>query len=112
MVTAVSLPIDRELAFDSVDRGCVLKALLSFAVKKHLVAWFVYFLQGSTARALVIGALSEDVILPRGVPRGSVLEPLLFIVAVDSLSRCLTLSLRCGMVSLRNTLPSCARVLI
>ncbi|KAG8339634.1 hypothetical protein TRVL_09537 [Trypanosoma vivax] len=32
-------------AFDSVDHGCVVKALLSFGVEKHLVAWLAGFLQ-------------------------------------------------------------------
>ncbi|KAH8607021.1 putative Reverse transcriptase (RNA dependent DNA polymerase) [Trypanosoma vivax] len=32
-------------AFDSVDRGCVVKELLSFGVGRHLVAWLAGFLQ-------------------------------------------------------------------
>ncbi|CCD19830.1 reverse transcriptase (RNA-dependent DNA polymerase), putative [Trypanosoma vivax Y486] len=79
--------IDYAHAFDFVDRGCIVKELLSFGVEKHLVAWIVGFLQGRAAQVRVNDTLSEDMRLNCGVPQGSVLGPLLFIVAVDSLSK-------------------------
>ncbi|CCD19434.1 hypothetical protein, conserved, partial [Trypanosoma vivax Y486] len=74
-------------AFDSVDHGCVVKALLSFGVEKHLVAWIACFLKERTAQVRVNNMLSEDIGLTCGVPQGSVLGPLPFIFTVDSLSR-------------------------
>ncbi|KAH8619620.1 putative Reverse transcriptase (RNA dependent DNA polymerase) [Trypanosoma vivax] len=79
--------IDHALAFNSVDRGRIVKELLSFGVEKHLVAWIARFLQESTAQAGVNNVLSEKIDLTCGVPQGSVLGPLLFIVTVDSLSK-------------------------
>ncbi|KAG8338859.1 putative retrotransposon hot spot protein [Trypanosoma vivax] len=79
--------IDCARAFDSAGHGCIVKALLSFVVEKHLVAWIACFLKGRTAQARVNNMLSEDISLTCGVPHGSVLGPLLFIVTVDSLSR-------------------------
>ncbi|KAG8339125.1 hypothetical protein TRVL_10047 [Trypanosoma vivax] len=79
--------IDYARAFDSVDHGCIVRRLLSFGVEKHLVAWIVGFLQGRTAQVRVNNALSEDMCLTCGVPKGSVLLPLPFIVTVDSLSK-------------------------
>ncbi|KAH8616053.1 putative Reverse transcriptase (RNA dependent DNA polymerase) [Trypanosoma vivax] len=79
--------IDYERAFDSVDHGCIVNGLLSFGVERHLVAWIAGFLQESTARVSVNNVLSEDISLTCGVPQGSVLGPLLFIVTVDSLSK-------------------------
>ncbi|KAH8606934.1 putative Reverse transcriptase (RNA dependent DNA polymerase) [Trypanosoma vivax] len=78
---------DYALAFDSVDHGCIVKELLSFGVAKHLVACLAGFLQERTAQAMVNNVLSEDIGLTCGVPQGSVLGPLLFIVTVDSLSK-------------------------
>ncbi|CCD15172.1 unnamed protein product [Trypanosoma congolense IL3000] len=79
--------IDYARASDSVDRGCIVKALMSFGVEKHLVAWIADFPQGRTAQVRVNNTLSEDIRLTCGVPQGSVLGPLLFIVTVDSLSK-------------------------
>ncbi|KAH8610637.1 putative Reverse transcriptase (RNA dependent DNA polymerase) [Trypanosoma vivax] len=79
--------IDYARAFDSVDHGCIVKELLSFGVEKHLVAWIAGFLKGRTAKVRVNNVLSEDISLTCGVPQGSVLGPLLFIVTVDSLSK-------------------------
>ncbi|KAH8604283.1 putative Reverse transcriptase (RNA dependent DNA polymerase) [Trypanosoma vivax] len=79
--------IDCACAFDSADRGCIVKELLSFCVKKHLVAWIAGFPKRRTAQVRVNSALSEDISLTCGVPQGSVLGPLLFIVTVDSPSK-------------------------
>ncbi|KAG8339195.1 hypothetical protein TRVL_09976 [Trypanosoma vivax] len=79
--------IDYARAFDSVDHDRIVKELLSFGVEKHLVAWIACFLKGRTAQVRVNKMLSEDASLTCGVPQGSVLGPLLFIVPVDSLSR-------------------------
>ncbi|CCD20356.1 retrotransposon hot spot protein, putative [Trypanosoma vivax Y486] len=79
--------IDYARAFDSVDHGCIVKALLSFGVERHLVAWIAGFLNGRTAQVGVNNVLSEDISLTCGVPRGSVLGQLLFTVAADSLSK-------------------------
>ncbi|CCD19913.1 reverse transcriptase (RNA-dependent DNA polymerase) [Trypanosoma vivax Y486] len=79
--------IDYARAFDSVDHGCIVKELLSFGVEKPQVAWIAGFLQERTAKVRVNNVLSEDISLTCGVPQGSVLGPLLFIVTVDSLSK-------------------------
>ncbi|KAH8611090.1 putative Reverse transcriptase (RNA dependent DNA polymerase) [Trypanosoma vivax] len=79
--------IDYARAFDSVDHGCIVKELLSFGFVDHLVAWIAGFLQERTAQARVNNTLSEDISLTCGVPQGSVLGPLLFIVTADSLSK-------------------------
>ncbi|CCD19857.1 reverse transcriptase (RNA-dependent DNA polymerase), partial [Trypanosoma vivax Y486] len=78
--------IDHASAFDSVDHGCIVKELLSFGVARSLVAWLAEFLKGRTAKVRMNDVLSEDISLAFGVPQGSVLGLLLFIVAVDSLS--------------------------
>ncbi|KAG8341670.1 hypothetical protein TRVL_07503 [Trypanosoma vivax] len=74
-------------AFDSVGHGCIVKGLLFFVVVKCLVAWIAGFLQGRTGQVRVNDALSEDISLTCGVPQGSVLGQLLFIVTADSLGK-------------------------
>ncbi|KAG8340517.1 hypothetical protein TRVL_08655 [Trypanosoma vivax] len=79
--------IDYARAFDSADCSSIVKGLLFFGVEKHLVAWIAGFLQERTAQVRVNSTLSEDMGLTCGVPQGSVVGPLPFIVAVDSLSK-------------------------
>ncbi|CCD19321.1 reverse transcriptase (RNA-dependent DNA polymerase) [Trypanosoma vivax Y486] len=79
--------VDYARPFDSVDHGCIVKELLPFGVEKPQVAWIAGFLKGRTAKVRVNKVLSEDVGLTCGVPQGSDLGPLLFIVTVDSLSK-------------------------
>ncbi|KAG8339467.1 hypothetical protein TRVL_09707 [Trypanosoma vivax] len=79
--------IDYARAFDSADHGFIVDELLSFGVEKRLVAWIAGFLQGRTAQVRVNNVPSEDISLTCGVPQGSVLGPLLFIVTVDSLGK-------------------------
>ncbi|CCD20346.1 reverse transcriptase (RNA-dependent DNA polymerase) [Trypanosoma vivax Y486] len=79
--------IDYARAFDSVDHGCIVKELLSSGAEKHLVGWIAGFLKGRTAKVRVSNVLSEDISPTCGVPQGSVVGPLLFIVTVDSLSK-------------------------
>ncbi|KAH8611451.1 putative Reverse transcriptase (RNA dependent DNA polymerase) [Trypanosoma vivax] len=79
--------IDYARAFDSVDHGCIVKELLSFGVEKHLVAWIAGFLKERTAQVRVNNVLPEEISPSCGVPQGSVLGPLLFIVTADSLSK-------------------------
>ncbi|KAH8611715.1 putative Reverse transcriptase (RNA dependent DNA polymerase) [Trypanosoma vivax] len=83
----VAVFIDCLRAFDFVDRGCIVRGLLPFGVEKHLVAWLAGARKGGTAQVRVNNTLPEDKRLTRGVPHGSVLGPLLFIVTADSLSR-------------------------
>ncbi|CCD18663.1 putative Reverse transcriptase (RNA dependent DNA polymerase) [Trypanosoma vivax] len=79
--------IDYARAFDSVDHGCIVKEILSFCVERHLVVCTAGFLQEHSAKVRVNNVLSEVIGLTCGVPQGSVLGPLPFVVAVDSLSK-------------------------
>ncbi|KAG8340267.1 hypothetical protein TRVL_08907 [Trypanosoma vivax] len=79
--------IDYARAFDSDDHGCIIDGLLSFGVEKLLVVWIAGFMKERTAQVRMNNMLSEDINLTRGVPQCSVLELLLFIVTVDSLTK-------------------------
>ncbi|KAG8342243.1 hypothetical protein TRVL_06931 [Trypanosoma vivax] len=74
-------------SFDSDDHGCIVKELLSFGVERHLAAWTTCLFHERAAKVRLDNVLTEDISLSCGVPQGSVLGPLLFIVAADSLSK-------------------------
>ncbi|KAG8339493.1 hypothetical protein TRVL_09677 [Trypanosoma vivax] len=79
--------IDPARAFDSADHGCIVTMLLPLGVERHLVEWTSGFLQECTAQVRVNKMPSGDINLTCGVPRGLVLGPLLFTVAMDSLRK-------------------------
>ncbi|KAH8619426.1 putative Reverse transcriptase (RNA dependent DNA polymerase) [Trypanosoma vivax] len=108
----VAVFIDHARTFDSVDHARIVRALLSFGVERHLMAWISGFLQGHTAQVRLNNVLSEDMRLTCGVSQGSVVGPLPFIVTVCSLSKRLNCvpGLQHGFFADDSQL--CARVLI
>jgi len=63
-------------------------------VDSKVVVWVREFLVGRTQRVSVGGQLSKEVKVTSGVPQGSVLGPLLFLVYVNYIWRNIDLSIR------------------
>eukprot|EP00796_Vickermania_ingenoplastis_P012730 gene12730-8679_t len=78
--------VDYARAFDSVDHGCILDALRRLRVNNEMQRWIGSFLSTRTARVRVNNTLSSAVAMTCGVPQGSVLGPILFIIVMDSLN--------------------------
>lgn len=81
--------IDYARAFDSVDHGCIIAALVEMQVDSHIIAWVHDFLRGRRARVKLHNSYSPYKPFTCGVPRGSVLGPILFIIPMNSLSKAL-----------------------
>lgn len=77
--------LDFAKAFDKVDHGVLLHKLRDLGVTGSLGRWIHSFLTGRTQRVSVQGKLSEHSIVRSGVPQGSVLGPLLFLIHVNDI---------------------------
>ena len=78
--------LDMSAAFDTVDHSKLLEILEGrFGVKGSVLDWFASYLQSRTYRVNVDGELSRIISLVCGVPQGSLLGPVLFLLYVEEL---------------------------
>ena len=78
---------DLSKAFDSLPHSLVLESLARVGIGGELLIWIRDYLSGRKQQVVLRGASSPPADVTSGVPQGSILGPLLFILSVDSLTR-------------------------
>jgi len=82
--------LDFQKAFDKVPHKRLISKVNSFGITGKVSRWIESWMAGRKQRVVLNGSVSEWKLVTSGVPQGSVLGPLLFIMFVNDIDHNVT----------------------
>lgn len=97
-IPSLLLKLDISKAFDTLAWPFLLNILQAFGFSEQWQRWIATLLSTATSRILVNGQPGRRITHRRGVRQGDSLSPMLFILAMEALSRLLSLAQQEGVI--------------
>ena len=88
--------LDLKKPFDTVDHKILLEKLMKYGIRELSGEWFKSYLENRRQYCVANGHESRAKIVTCGIPQGSCLGPLLFIIYLNDFEKCLKVS-KAGM---------------